>query len=354
MAQSNPNGQANTFADVSLALTDILDEVYQQESKTAMWTPNPALVRGFQNSKTGQIATIATSGLGNYDQAKGYPVGNASLTFEDYTLTHDRGVQYLIDQVDVMQSANLPTASAVLAEFSRSQLVPEIDAARISAVVARAQTDATNRVKADYTPDKATMLTTILDALEVIGDATGADSGVNILVNRKYASMLKGSTEVTRTKNIESNAAVINNKVVDINDNPVTYVPSARMYSAFDFKAGTTSPTDSGFAKNASAVEVVALLTAPDTAQGIVAHQVTKIIPPELVQNADGSLINFRVYHDCLVPKNKIPGIYAILAPAGERGTEAVQTASVIASGAERSIASTSTRTTKTKTKTTS
>lgn len=350
MAQSNSNGQANSFADVSLALTDLLDEVYQQESKTAMWTPNPALVRGFQKSKTGQIATIATSGLGNYDPNKGYPLGNASLTFEDYTLRNDRGVQYLVDQVDVMQSANLPTASAVLAEFSRSQLVPELDAARISAVVARAQTDAANRVKADYTPDKATMLSTIMDALEVIGNDTGVDSGIDILVNRKYAALLKGSTEVTRTKNIESNAAVINNKVTDINDNLVHYVPSARMYSAFNFKAGTTGPTDSGFEKKEDAVEVVALLTAPGTAQGIVAHQVTKIIPPDLVQGADGSLINFRVYHDCLVPTNKIPGIYAILAPAEARGTEAVQTASVMTSGTEGSTASTSTRTTKSKT----
>ena len=42
MAYTNPNGVANTLADVSATLTSILDETFQQASKTTMWTANSA------------------------------------------------------------------------------------------------------------------------------------------------------------------------------------------------------------------------------------------------------------------------------------------------------------------------
>ena len=55
--------------------------------------------------------------------------------------------------------------------------------------------------------------------------------------------------------------------------------------------------------------------TAPNCAHGVVAHNIQKIIPPELNQTADGTKLAFRVYHDCIVPKNKVPGIYALTVP---------------------------------------
>lgn len=314
MAYTNPNGVANALADVTATLTSILDETFQQASKTSMWTPNPALVQGFQNAKTGKIATVAVSGLGNYDQSKGFPEGLAAMTLEDYVLRYDRGVSYLLDQVDVMQSAGIPTASAVLAEFSRSQLVPEVDAVRIATVASKA---ITGNVSKDYTPAKATILSEFMDALAAIENATGIDGGINILVNQKYGNVLRASTEITRTKDMESSAATLNNKVMSINDNPVTYVPSARMHTAFDLKAGTAGTmAGAGFAPASTAQEIVALFTAPDCAHGVVAHNIQKIIPPEINQTADGTKLAFRVYHDCIVPNNKVPGIYALLVPA--------------------------------------
>lgn len=313
MAYTNPNGVANALADVTATLTSILDETFQQASKTTMWTPNPSLVQGFQNAKTGKIATVAVSGLGDYDQYKGFPEGLAAMALEDYVLRYDRGVSYLLDQVDVMQSAGIPTASAVLAEFSRTQLVPEIDAVRISTVATKA---IDGGVSKEYTPAKATIITEIMEALSAIENATGIDGGINILVNQKYGGVLKASTEVTKTKDIESNAATLNNRILSINDNPITYVPSARMYSAFDLKPGTAGTMEgAGFAPASAAQEVVALFTAPDCAHGVVAHNIQKVIPPALNQSADGTKLAFRVYHDCIVPKNKVPGIYALVAP---------------------------------------
>ena len=303
----------NSFDYVTAVFNDLLDQTYQQASKTSMWAADPNVVQGFQNAKTGKIATVSVSGMGNYNPKSGYPEGAASVTFQDYVLRYDRGVSYLLDQVDVMKTANIPTASAVLAEFSRSALVPEVDAVRIASVASSAITGGKSK---SYTPAKATILSEITEALQSIEDATGVDSGINILVNQKYGGILKASTEVTRMKDIESSAMVINNKIASINDNPVTYVPSARMYSEFDLKDGVAGTMEgAGFAPSADAKEVVAVFSVPGAVQGIVAHNIQKVISPEMNPDADGTKLAFRVYHDCIVPKNKVPGVYAILAP---------------------------------------
>ena len=305
---TNPNGVANTLEDISVNLTTILDEVFAQSTKTAMWAPNPALVQGFKNGKTGRIPTISVSGLGDYSPTQGYRQGSASVTFQPYELQYDRGISYLLDEVDVMKDGGVATATSVLSEFSRSNLVPEVDAVRIAKVATKALAT-TDHFKSGYTPAKSTMFSEILKGLQTIEDDSGYDAGVNILVNTKYADMLKNSTEFNKTKDIESNASVLNNKINAINDCPVTYVPSSRMYSAVDLATGESAY---GYTKGTTAVDVVAVLTAPDTAQGIVAHQITNIVPPAINQTADGTRINFRCYHDCIIPVNKAKGIYAI------------------------------------------
>lgn len=308
MANTNYGGVANTLADVTLALTDMLDEVYAQESKTAMWRPNPALVRGFQNSKTGQIPTIETQSLGDYSMVNGYPSASVQTTFQNYTLQYDRGASLLIDVVDLMQDGNVAQASAVLGEFSRSHLVPEIDAVRIGKVTTAAL-GTTDHFKSSYTPSKSTIFSEIMDGLHAIQDDTGIDEGMTIMVNSKYLGMLKQSTEFSRSITVNDSVDRINSKIGSIDGNDVVAVPSARMFSAFDVSA---TPGVTGFSASSGAVGVVALISAPNTAQGIVAHNITNIINASENQTADATRINFRCYHDCIVPKNKKQGLYAL------------------------------------------
>lgn len=317
MGYSFTGGTDNVLAPVTKMYTEMLDEVYAQSSKTTMWSPDPALVRGFQNSKTGEIATLSTSGLGDYScegPNQGYPMGNVSLTFTPYVLEHDRAVSFPLHNVDLMQSGNVAVGSATLAEFSRIQLVPEVDACRISRVAEACLTDKASRVK-DYTPTKTNILATLKTGLKAIEDSTGIGSGINILFNAKYSDILRNSDEFTRVVDITGSSGKLNSAVGSIDGNPVIMCPSNRMFSSVKTRPGTT-PADSGFVPSPDAQEVVALLTAPYTAQGIVAHQVAKIYTD--VPDIDGSLVNFHVYHDCIVPKNKIPGCYAILKPSSK------------------------------------
>lgn len=297
----------NSLADVTLALTDILDEVYAQETKTGMWTPNPALVRGFQHSKTGQIPTITTQSLGDYDMSNGFPAANATVTLQSYTLAYDRGASILLDTVDVMQDGDIAQASAVLGEFSRSHLVPEIDAVRISKVATKALATA-GHYESGYTPSKSNIYSKLMAGIDAILDSSGEETGT-ILLNSAYASMLRGSSEFSRCLNVQDSTNKVNSVIGQIDGFDVVTCPSARMHSTITV---ASSPSTVGFSAGTGDVGVVALITAPNTAQGIVAHQISNIIPAGINQTADGTKINFRCYHDCIIPDNKALGIYAL------------------------------------------
>jgi len=58
MGNTNPGGVANTLDAIKTQITEILDEIYATETKTAAFKGNPYLIRGFNRAKTGQLATI--------------------------------------------------------------------------------------------------------------------------------------------------------------------------------------------------------------------------------------------------------------------------------------------------------
>lgn len=320
---------ANSFAPVEKTYTDMLDDLFAQESKTTMWTPNPALVQGFQGSATGKIATIFTSGMGDYSATKGYVIGKSETKLVPYTLSKNRAVQHRVDGVDLKKAGNIPTASAILAEFSRMHVIPEIDATRISAVYSRVHTvDATHAPEGSAT-NKSNILDKIRDGLNMIEDETGIDSGMTILLNTKYKPALNKADGITVTRDVSGDGKTFNNKVMSIDDNIIKSCPSARMWSEFEFSTDpVTDGVMAGFKPASGSKEIVAVITAPDTAQGIVAHEVTRIFGPEQVQDFDGSKINYHVYHDCIVPEHKVPGCYIITSEKTTvRSAEAVQAA---------------------------
>lgn len=310
-AYTNPNGQTNSLEDIKVNLTTILDEIYTTASKTEVWKPSEgAIMEGFNGANTVRIPTISVDGLGDYDQAQGFRQGQTSVSYQEYTLEHDRSISFSLDRIDVREDGGVASAVNVMATLQREQVVPEIDASAISTVSTTAL-GVTDHFKSGYTPSKATMLTEIMNGLQVLEDDTAIDSGYQILINQKYAQNLKMSSEFSRNKDIESAGGSINNRVEAINGNPVTYVPSGRMYTAIDLNDGSTKY---GYEKASTGADVIAVITAPNTAQKIVAHEVTSIFTPDVNQLADATKINYRVYYDTIIPKNKKKGLFVITA----------------------------------------
>lgn len=110
----------------SIALAEsylpILDEVYKESAKSAILDTANERVR-FTGGNTVQLYKTSLNGLGNYNRNQGFVTGDATGSWEDLTLTKDRGRSFLIDSMD--DEETLGMAFGTLAgEFVRTQVVP--------------------------------------------------------------------------------------------------------------------------------------------------------------------------------------------------------------------------------------
>lgn len=72
--------------------------------------------------------------MGDYDRDNGYQRGSVTLEYETRKMTQDRGRLFQLDPMDINENNFVTTAGAVMGEFQRVQVVPEIDAYRISKI----------------------------------------------------------------------------------------------------------------------------------------------------------------------------------------------------------------------------
>ena len=104
-----------------------------------------------------------------------------------------------------------------------------------------------------------------------------------------------------------------------INQAEVIYTPDEYMRTAFDYDSAITTTADTvpegGFSAASGALEVAALIVAPNVANGLVASDATQMFGPGQVPGVFGSQLDYRIFHDCIILKNKRKGVYAITVP---------------------------------------
>lgn len=296
---TNPGWSPNDIGKISKYLTEAMDEVLEAELKTTRMTADANIIEGARTGKTIKLATPRTSGAGDYSVSNGWPVGTGSLTWEDYTLEYDRGTSFLVDALDTEMTSSLASASVFANEFIRTKMVPEIDAVRIarasSAAIAAENTEAGALTSSN-------ILGKIEDALDSVFTATGKDSGRTIYVNSKLKSTLRKSTEFTRVKDVGNTGGKISTSFEMIDDDYVVWVPPTRMYSSI--KLGT------GYSKGANAKDLNFLVCADRSAQGVVAYADMTVIPKGAHTRGNSDFFAYRIYHDCIVPKEQVGGIF--------------------------------------------
>lgn len=330
MTYSNDIGPANNIGLRVVMLTTLMDEFIAHQVVTSEMTPNSAMVQATSEANKFKIATGSTQGLGTYSKQFGYPMGKAELTWEEYTLRYDRSRGFMLDNIDIMQSGGLASASYMFTEFLRTEVIPEIDSLRIAAVAQRAvELNETNGVAYSKTLTKANILSEVRDGLNSIFQNFHTATGNTIYMDYAYKAMLEASSEVTTVRQVTGPNSNIDLTVSSIDGNTIKWVPSAYMKTKFDLNDGTTSGQEEGGVKAASdAQSINFLITAPGVANGIVAVQSEKFIPKENNILADADFIAMRVYHDAIVMKNKGPGLYLSVKEAkpSERASEPVET----------------------------
>lgn len=285
------------------------------EGATSGWMEANAGQVKYTGGNEVKIPKISMNGLGDYDRDTGFVQGSVTLSYETKTLTQDRGRTFQLDAMDVDETNFVATAGTVMGEFQRTQVIPEIDAYRYSAIASQA---ITKSKKTEYTPVVSTIITTLLNDITSIKDICGSGTQVVITMATPIHTLLSTSTEAAKWVDTGNFAqGNLNFQVKTIDGNPIIQVPSARMKTAYTFNDGTTSGQEAGgFAAAATAQDINWIITVRNAPIAISKTDVTRIFDPMTNQKANAWKIDYRKYHDLWIPDNAMDGVWVNVKPS--------------------------------------
>ena len=283
---------ANSIA-LSKVYTNLLDEVYQQSSLTAVLESDATLSRQGANANEIIIPKLSMDGLGDYNRNSGYTNGDVDLTWETVQFNYERGRMFQVDNMDNEETQNI-AFGRLAGEFIRTKVVPELDAfrfAKYASVVGAGTATGT--------------LATGADVIAALRTATSAMDEAEVPMEDRHLFItptlfgLVEDMDTTKSKELLSRFASI------------TKVPQTRFYSAIELLDGKSPSEEKGGYKKADlGVELnFEIIHKPATLQ-FTKHAVPKVISPELNQDADAWKYGYRNYGLCDTYENKAAGIY--------------------------------------------
>lgn len=278
-----------------------LDEQFFKASVTSVLEADQTLLK-FVNAKTVMIPDYTISGLGDYSRSTGYPEGDVTVTWSPYSLNMDRGRSFTIDAMDDEETAGIAFGK-LASEFMRTKVVPEVDAYRISTLLANAKD---GRITKSETITAANVISKFNADDKAMEDLEISHNECIRFVSYEIDMLLKESTQLEKkiTMAEYTSAAGLNFKLKMYDEVPLIPVPKARFMSAYDFG-------DNGFTPKTGACEINYLTVHRNAALAIKKHENIKVFSPQENQKTDGWMFKYRLYHDIITPKHKQDGISA-------------------------------------------
>ena len=286
--------------------TKALDQQVTQQATSGWMESNAGQVQ-YTGGKYVKVPTLSMTGLGNYQRGTGsanrgkYAQGTVELGYETYELTQDRSAEFAFDRMDVDETGFIITAPAVMGEFQRDHVIPEIDSFRYSRIYKII--DDAGLVK-EATLAKNNILDTFLLQVREMQDKTGLDTG-GLIATMPFPvySLLERSAEVQKQISVQQFAqGGVNFEVKSINGIPLIPVMSERFYSEYDFYAG---PATLGFAPKSSATLMNWIICPRSKPIALAKTDNLKVFTPDTNQNGDDWLMQYRKYHDLWIMKNQ-------------------------------------------------
>lgn len=285
-----------------------LDKIITQESKTGFFADNAFKAR-FSGAREVCLPELTMVGLGGYDRNEGYSKGDATLTHTRYTLSQERSRQLFIDAQDADESGVPDLAGKLVGEYTRTKVIPEIDAYSISALY-----NVANEKGNVKTYSAETAVSDLIDAINSVEEAMEYDGSAQLvaLVDPSIYNALMSGEELQRS--VISNdfkQGDIDLKVKTLNGCAIIPVAAARMKSDFVFESGKETGKG-GFAPAEDAKNVHAVVLPKDSASLIKKVDKVDMFAPNEVIDRDGYVINFRLYYDLIVKNSRKHTVYAI------------------------------------------
>lgn len=316
---------ANSIDLITKYGTKAWDKVYKAEACSSVLDGDKDLLK-FTGVKTVKIAKFASTGMGDYNRANkqvdgnyagsetaggatgkgyGYQQGDVSLEWEEFTINCDRGTQLRIELFDDEETDGLAVAMATK-EFSRTKVVPEVDAYVFSKLAEFAGTTSTSTIKlatgTGYNAEGP--IQALNDAFEKLSDFEVPENDQVIFCSNKFYNQLRSTGEVVKVLRQTEYNENVKFTIGEYEGREIIAVPANRFRTLIQLNG------DSGYSWKTGSQKIDFIVVAKSAVAHVTKYDKVKVFGPEVVQDFDGYKVNIRVYHDVFVPDNKRVGIY--------------------------------------------
>lgn len=311
---------ANNFSLITKYMQNAIDTVMVAESKTNILVNGSKFIDvNFKEAGYVKVMNLLMDGLSDYYRVNnglgsdnngystyptndGYKIGNAQSKWEIFELDYDRGKQFRVDNMDDEEQAGLVIGN-LLSEFLRTKVVPEVDAIRFSKMASKTSASLGNKITETVSANQ--IIGKFNTAFEWLTEHEVPEEEQVIFVNPAIMTLIRNTTELVKfiTQGDYTNEKGISFTVEKYQGRPIIEVPSNRFFT-------DVLTTQNGYQPQSSSKVINFMVVSKKAIIPIVKLEKSKTWTPDQVQDFDGYKVNFRMYHDAIVPKNKIPAIY--------------------------------------------
>ena len=316
---------ANSIALIEKYMTDVIDAVFAAESKTKILEGGKKYMDlNFKEAGYVKVMSLLMDGLSDYyrvnhapvsgstgyahynangtgTQRDGYAVGGVEASWELFRLEYDRGKQFQVDNMDNEETAAQVIAN-LLKEFLRVKVVPEIDAVRFSKMAGKTSASLGNYISETISAN--TIISKFNAAFQWLTEHEVPSEDQVIFVNPAVMTLIRNTTELYRKLSQVEYRGDVTFTIDTYEGRPIIEVPSSRFFT--NVVVGSN-----GYYAGATSYVINYMVCSKRAVVPVVKLNKSKIWTPDAVQDFDGYKVNFRLYHDVIIPKNKIIGVYA-------------------------------------------
>ena len=277
----------------------ILDEIYKAESKSAILDTAQDRIRWSDEYHTFYLFETDMVGNADYSRNGGFVRGDVTAGWRAYAPQWDRGRQFVVDRLDNDESAGMAFGT-LAGEFVRTKVVPEKDALRFATYANGA---ASGNQATESLTDSNDVITALDTATEILDDAEVPYEGRILFVNPTIYKLFKGG--ITRyTMNGENG---IDYNIEMYNDMRVITVPSGRFNTEITLAQPTDHDGAGGYTATGSTINFMVIH--PSAIMQATKFAAPRIFSPEVNQQAQGWMYDFRDYHGAWVKNQNKNGI---------------------------------------------
>ena len=292
-AIGNSIGLASTYLP-------LLDEVYKAASKSAILDTAQDRVRWSDEYHTFYLCETDMGGLADYSRNGGFVRGDVTAQWRAYAPQWDRGRQFLVDRMDNAESIGMAFGT-LAGEFMRTKVVPETDAVRFAQY---AQNAASGNKDTESLANSAAVIASIDDATAALDDKEVPYEGRILFVNPTIYKLIKGGI----TRMVMNGDDNVNYNVEYYNDMRLITVPSGRFNTEITLAQPDSHDDAGGYSATGSTINY--MIIHPSAVMQTIKLANPRIFSPEVVQEAQAWMYDFRQYHGAWVKNQKKDGIY--------------------------------------------